>query len=97
MRCLRLAFWSLIVILPTATASNAQAPPSVTDAPEAAQCAEYFGCLHYGILTEAQARTARGHPQFMEPHSETAPQASKLSATPDRSVQASRIVAPSHQ
>jgi hypothetical protein len=97
MRCLRLAFWSLVVILPNATASNAQDPPSVTVAPEAVQCAEYFGCLHYGILTEAQARTARGHPQFMEPHSETAPSASKLSATPDRGLQASRIVAPSHQ
>jgi hypothetical protein len=97
MRCLRLALWSLVVILPTTTASNAQNPPSVKDAPEAAECAEYFGCLHYGILTEAQARTARGHPQFMEPQSETASQANKLSATPDLTVQASRIVAPSHQ
>jgi hypothetical protein len=56
-----------------------------------ADCAEYFGCLHYGILTEAQAHTARGHPLFVEPQSE------KVSATPDRTAQASRIVAPSRQ
>ena len=63
--------------------------------PECAPCAEYFGCLHYGTLTEAQARTARGHPLFVEPQSVTAAQGRKSSATPDRAVQA--IVAPSRQ
>ena len=60
-------------------------------------CAEYFGCLHYGILTEAQARTARGHPQFVEPQTATVSQARDLSATPDRAVHASRPVAPTQQ
>ena len=60
-------------------------------------CAEYFGCLHYGILTEAQARTARGHPQFVEPQTASASQARDLTATPDRAVHASRPVAPTHQ
>jgi hypothetical protein len=95
MRCLRLLLWCLVVIRPITTASNAQEPHSVADAPTAAQCAEYFGCLNYGILTEAQARTARGHPEFLEPQSETASRAEKLTATPERTVQASRIVAPS--
>ena len=60
-------------------------------------CAEYFGCLHYGILTEAQARTARGHPQFVEPQTATASQARDLSAKSDLAVHASRRVAPTHQ
>jgi hypothetical protein len=34
-------------------------------------CAEYFGCIQYGTLTEAQARTARGHPEFVEAPSQT--------------------------
>jgi hypothetical protein len=59
--------------------------------------AEYFGCIRYGILTEAQARTARGHPQFVEPQTATASSARNLSATPDRAVHVSRPVAPTHQ
>lgn len=59
-------------------------------------CAEYFGCLHYGILTEVQARTARGHPQFVEPQTATASPARDLSATPDLAVHASRPMAPTH-
>jgi hypothetical protein len=42
----------------------------------------------YGILTEAQARTTRGHPQFVEPL-----HAMELSAPPDRTEQVSRTVA----
>ena len=59
--------------------------------------ADYMGCINYGELTEAQARTARGHPLFVEPQTATASQARDLSATPDRAVHASRPVAPTHQ
>ena len=41
-------------------------------AAHSAGCAEYFGCLRYGTLTPAQARTCRGHPQFAEPKSAAA-------------------------
>jgi hypothetical protein len=37
-----------------------------------AGCAEYFGCLTYGTLMAAQARTCRGHPQFVEVQSAAA-------------------------
>jgi hypothetical protein len=59
--------------------------------------AEYMGCINYGELTEAQARTARGHPLFVEPQAVSASQARDLSATPDRAVHASRSVARTHQ
>ena len=35
------------------------------------QIAEYMGCLNYRDLPEAQARTARGHPEFVEAPSQT--------------------------
>lgn len=35
------------------------------------QIAEYIGCLNYRDLPEAQARTARGHPEFVEAPSQT--------------------------
>ena len=31
------------------------------------ELAEYPGCVNYGTLSEDEARTARGHPQFVEP------------------------------
>ena len=37
-----------------------------------AGCVEYFGCLEYGTLTPAQARTCRGHPEFVEVQSAAA-------------------------
>jgi hypothetical protein len=88
---------ALLLIATRTTPGTAQDASTEGTARPQVECAEYFGCLHYGILTEAQARTARGHPQFKEPRPETTPSASKLSATPDRGLQASRIVAPSHQ
>ena len=74
-------------------AQQAPIPPQTT-ASEA--CAEYFGCLHYGTLTEAQARTTRGHPQFVKPTA-GALHAMELSATPDRTEQTSRTVASSRR
>ena len=56
---------------------------------------EYPTCLRDEALTEEQARTARGHPQFVEPHSATASQAREPSAT-DPAAQASRVVPSSH-
>ena len=31
------------------------------------EAVEFPGCVNYGSLSEEQARTARGHPQFVEP------------------------------
>jgi hypothetical protein len=55
-------------------------------------CAEYFGCLEYGTLTETQARTARGHPLFVEAQKPTTSVALQPSAAPDRALPSSRIV-----
>jgi hypothetical protein len=59
--------------------------------------ADYMGCINYGELTEAQARTARGHPLFVEPQAATAPTARNPSAPPDSAAYASRPMAPTHQ
>jgi hypothetical protein len=75
-----------LTVGPSGPCAAQQAPiPPQTAASEA--CAEYFGCLHYGTLTEAQARTARGHPEFVEPPSEIV---SRAGATADRVTQARR-------
>ena len=87
----------LLLAVGLAAPSAAQQVSFVPETGASDPCAEYFGCLHYGILTEAQARTARGHPQFVEPQTASATQARDLSATPDRAVHASRPMAPPHQ
>ena len=47
------------------------------------ELAEYPGCVNYGTLSEDEARTARGHPQFVEPvQAATASQVQAPSATP---------------
>ena len=87
----------LLLAVGLAAPSAAQQLSFVPETGASEPCAEYFGCLHYGILTEAQARTARGHPQFVEPQAASASQARDLTATSDRAVHASRPVAPTHQ
>ena len=87
----------LLLAVGLAAPSAAQQVSFVPETGASEPCAEYFGCLNYGILTEAQARTARGHPLFVEPQTATASQARDLTATPDRAVHASRPVAPTHQ
>lgn len=83
----------LAVGLASPSAAQQVGPESGANDP----CAEYFGCIHYGILTEAQARTARGHPQFVEPQAAAAFPVRDQSATPDLAVHASRPVALTHQ
>lgn len=60
---------ALLLMAATTTSGLAQdiAPPA-----HSGGCAEYFGCLKYGTLTPAQARTCRGHPQFVEVQSAAA-------------------------
>jgi hypothetical protein len=51
----------LAVLLLAAGLSAPSAAQQVSFVPETGAsdpCAEYFGCLHYGDLPEAQARTA---------------------------------------
>jgi hypothetical protein len=31
------------------------------------EAVEFPGCVNYGTLSEEEARTARGHPEFVEP------------------------------
>ena len=92
---------ALVLIAATTTRGVAQdASPAATRHYSAGcmqQVADYFGCLEYGVLTQAQARTVRGHPLFLERQTATAFQAPQPSAAPDRTVQASRIVGRSHQ
>ena len=87
----------LLLAVGLASPSAAQQVSFVPETGASDPCAEYFGCLHYGILTEAQARTARGHPLFVEPQTAMASQARDLSATRDRAVHASRSITPTHQ
>lgn len=87
----------LLLAVGLASPSAAQRVSFVPETGASDPCAEYFGCIHYGILTEAQARTARGHPQFVEPQTATLSQARDVSTTPDLAVHASRPVTPRHQ
>ena len=87
----------LLLAVGLAAPSAAQQVSFVPETGASDPCAEYFGCLHYRILTEAQARTARGHPQFVEPQAASASQARDLSATPSLAVHASRPAAPTRQ
>ena len=77
---------ALSVVFGAPSAAQQAAIPVQNTTSEA--CAEYFGCLHYGTLTEAQARTARGHPEFVEAPSQTEsrPGAMAYSATEAPSV-----------
>jgi len=55
------------------------------------EAVEFPGCVNYGTLSQDEARTARGHPQFVEPvQAATASQAHTPSATPP--AHAARIV-----
>ena len=56
---------------------------------------EFPGCVNYGSLSEEQARTARGHPQFIEPQASTQSQAREPGVTPDPAL-ASRTVPSAH-
>jgi hypothetical protein len=61
------------------------------------EAVEFPGCVNYGSLGEEQARTARGHPQFIEPQGATASQTQGPSATTDQPAHAARIVPFSRQ
>lgn len=87
----------LLLAVGLASPGAAQQVPFGAETSASEPCAEYFGCLHYGILTEAQARTARGHPQFVEPQTASASQERDLTALPDLAVHASRPTTPTHQ
>jgi hypothetical protein len=86
---------ALVAFLLTATVAVPSAAQKASFPPEASAsepCAEYFGCLEYGTLTEAQARTARGHPLFVEPQTTTTSLALQSSAAPDRALPSSPIM-----
>ena len=59
------------LLLMAATTTPCLAQDAATPA-HSAGCFEYFGCLKYGTLTPAQARTCRGHPEFVEVQSAAA-------------------------
>jgi hypothetical protein len=93
---------STLLLVVAASKPGAAQDASTAAAPQyPAACveyvAEYFGCLNYADLPAAQARTARGHPEFVEPQTAMASKAKELSAAPDRPLHASRPVTPRHQ
>ena len=59
------------LLLMAATTTPCLGQDAATPA-HSAGCFEYFGCLKYGTLTPAQARTCRGHPEFVEVQSAAA-------------------------
>ncbi len=82
------ALAALVSTIGLAAPCAAQHAPVPAQSPACVeQIAEYFGCLRYGTLTEAQARMARGHPEFVEAPSPTAPRAG------DRAVPAAGVSA----
>jgi hypothetical protein len=87
----------LLLALGLASPSAAQQVSLVPETGASEPCAEYFGCLQYGTLTEAQARTARGHPLFVDPQSPSVLHARELSPAPDRTAQTSGTGASSRQ
>ncbi len=89
MQKIALGFSALLLMAAATTPSAAQDALAGTAA-HSAGCAEYFGCLKYGALTPAQARTCRGHPQFAEAQSAAA-------VTPHSVEQASRMAAASRR
>jgi hypothetical protein len=93
MQKIALGLSTLLLAVAASTPGAAQDASTAATPQYPAACiefvAEYDGCINYGDLTEAQARTARGHPEFVEPQTAI--------AAPDRAVQASRPVAPTHQ
>jgi hypothetical protein len=73
---------SLILYVASANPSAAQ-QAAPTDAPPAVcvpVLAEYFGCLNYGDLPEAEARRVRGYPQSAEEPSASGAAAASASA-----------------
>ena len=75
---------SALLLIAAATKPGAAQDATAAGTAQRAECAEYFGCLDYGTLSPAQARTCRGHPQFMEPRTAAAPPARQVVATPVR-------------
>jgi len=69
MQKIALGLSALLLMAAATTPSVAQ---DAAVAAHSAGCTEYFGCLKYGTLTPAQARTCRGHPQFVEAQSAAA-------------------------
>lgn len=90
---------TLVALLLTATVAMPCAAEKASSTPEAPNdpCAEYFGCLHYGTLSEAQARTARGHPLFVEAQEAMTPRVLQSSAAPDRALASSPIATSQHR
>ena len=70
--------------------------PPVYPAACVEQVGEYYGCVHHEDLPEEQARTARGHPLFVEPPMATTTLAFRQRVTSDRDLGASRTT-PTHR
>ena len=75
-------------------AQNARAPatPNSPTACVTYEPVEFPTCLKDEVLTEEQARTARGHPQFFAPHSETLSRALEPGTILDGAAHASGVV-----
>jgi hypothetical protein len=71
---------SALLILAAAAKQGTAQDASAVASPQDPGCVSYEvvefpGCVNFGTLSEVQARTARGHPQFVESQVATASQA----------------------
>ena len=68
---------SALLILAAAKPGTAQDASAVPQYPACVsyEVVEFPGCVNFGTLNEVQARTARGHPEFVESQVATASQA----------------------
>ena len=84
---------SALLILAAAAKPGTAQHASAVASPQHPACiwyeaVEFPGCVNYGSLSEDEARTARGHPQFVEPvYAATGSQARGPSATLDHPAQ----------
>jgi hypothetical protein len=79
MRKIGIGLSALLIIAAAAKPGTAQ-DASATATPQYPACVSYEvvefpGCVNFGSLNENQARTARGHPQFVEPQATALAQA----------------------
>jgi hypothetical protein len=75
---------SACLLLAVATKPSAAEDAVVGAAAPPAACTEYFECLEYGTLSPEEARTVRGHPQFVEPTAAPSRDTGSASARLDR-------------
>jgi len=71
MRHAKKLLWSIALIISCSVPSAAQ-PTNADPAYANQHCEEYYGCIAWRHLSEAEARASRGYPASAPPQAETA-------------------------